>query len=309
MRKNLAVATSDWHITADRPRNRLPGYQQQQYDKVQWILETTKDLGAVLLNAGDIFDRAREPRSVTNKYMKLFRQYDIEHYACAGQHDQTFQSRNLSDTSIGQLFAAGFIDGDNGGISFVMGENPGYGVCKFDWGNDKLFYEVGMNVVVAHFCVTERPIEFIDYSLTAEEFMKKAKARIMVTGDYHTAHTLKKDGRLLVNPGSIMRNASDTIQKKPSVYLIDLDTAEVVDQLEIPILPASEVFNMDQIDREKKHRVEKQLRTQQFEEYAANVQKSKDIKVDFVKELNQVITHVNPDDLVKVEIDTIMGEV
>lgn len=317
MRKSLAIATSDWHITAERPRSRLKGYQEQQYNKVEFILELARKNNAVLLNAGDIFDRPREPRSLVAKYLKLFSKYLDDmypHCACAGQHDQSFQSMNLSDTSIGLLYAADFLATVDSNFWHVMQEGPLDDHeelvtqdihCK-DWGDESMFDVTG--TLVAHFCVTEKPIDFIDYSLTATEFLEKTKARTVVTGDYHKTHTKKIGDRLLINPGSIMRNASDTISREPSVFLVDIEHNEIVDQISIPVKPPEEVFDMKVIEQAQERKQNKQTLSEQFEAYATRVKESSTFEIDFRGELNNLVTHLKPSNEVREEITTIIGE-
>lgn len=293
-RSNLAIATDDWHITADRPVNRLPGYVGQQYDKVEQILKLCQKYDADLFNAGDVFDRARVPRWLTSKYMYLFRQYgSVHHYACAGQHDQIFHSADLRDTSFQQFVAAGFI------------ERGGNGIQTCDWGVD---ISKKKGIVISHTCTTAKPNPFIDYSITSGQLMSKTVAQIIVTGDYHDGHFLQLAGRMIVNAGSIMRIGADNVKKKPSVYLINTDTAQVVDTIELNVKPAEEVFDLEGIEDTKQRRKDEEIRADRFNKYLTAI-KQETIKPDFPKILTKVIADTNPDELTKEEIGDILHSV
>jgi hypothetical protein len=152
--RRLAVCTSDWHITAKTPEYRKDEYSEQQFGKIKWILELCRDKSCVLFNAGDVFDTARQPRWLVNKYMALFNSYcDVAHYACAGQHDQLYHSKDLADTSFGTLIAARML---------LRTEET------VDWGCWDVLDPIP-DVVIGHYCVTPKPVEFIDYSLTASQ--------------------------------------------------------------------------------------------------------------------------------------------
>ena len=293
--KRLAVCTSDWHMRETIPVSRKPGFTAQQLKKVAFILELCWELDADLYNAGDIYNTARPPRWYTNRFQAVLARYpDLHHYACAGQHDMVYHSSNLADTSIQSLYSSGLIHhADSDRIRTV------------DWGGD---IENPTDILIAHFCVTEKPIEFIPYSLTAGQFMKKARAQIMVTGDYHVAHYLKRNGKLLVNPGSIVRMGVDSVKRQPSVYVIDTVKTEVIDQVFLPISPAEEVFDLEGAEKRKDQQQKKEQLAARFEEYLEQAN-NKQLKPDFDKNLTDVVLKGSPSEAVKIDIDTVMEEV
>lgn len=293
--KRLAVCTSDWHMRETIPVNRKPGFTNQQLTKVDFILNLCQQLDADLYNAGDIYNTARPPRYYTNRVQSLLSRYpDVRHFACAGQHDQVYHSSNLADTSIQSLYSSGLIHtADSDRIRTV------------DWGGD---IEFPVDILIAHFCVTEKPIEFIDYSLTAGQFMKKARAQIMVTGDYHVAHHLKRNGKLLVNPGSIVRMGIDSVERQPSVYVIDTVKTEVVDQVFLPIEPAEKVFDLEGAAKKKDQQKRKEQLAERFDTYLKQAE-NKQLRPDFEKNLSDTVVQGDPSEAVKTDIDFIMEEV
>ncbi len=293
--KRLAVCTSDWHMRETVPVNRKPGFSNQQLNKVDFILELCQKLDADLYNAGDIYNKARPPRWYTNRFQSLLASYpNVYHYACAGQHDQVYHSTNLADTSIQSLYSSRLIRHANSKR-----------IRTVDWGGD---IESPVDILIAHFCVTEKPIEFIPYSLTAEQFMTKVKARVIITGDYHVAHHLEREGQLLVNPGSIVRMGIDSIKRQPSVYVVDIGKAEVVDQVFLPSSPAEEVFDLKGAEKKKDQQKKKEQLAERFDKYLEQAN-NKQLKPDFDKNLTDVVLNGRPSEAVKTDIDTIMEEV
>lgn len=287
---NLAICSSDWHLTAAKPINRHVGYDKQQFIKVTWILKKCREYSADLYLAGDVFDRAREPRWLVSEYTRLFREYGVNILACAGQHDQAYHSKDLRDTSINSLYSAGLIH---------------HSKETMDWGAD---IPEQVETLIAHYCVTEKPNPFIDYSVTASKFMTMTKAKLIVTGDYHKAHHLEKNGRLLINPGSIMRNASDSINKEPVVYLVDVSKNKIIDVLKVPILPAGDVFDLSGIQRHKEDKARKEEMGKRFDDYILNASNEK-IRPNFPKNVLKVVADTSPAEAVKNEIDNIMEKV
>lgn len=293
----IGVAASDFHITHKIPRFRTETFVEDQYDKVEQILWLCKDYAdqghkVYLLNSGDMFDTARIPRWLLSRYLSLFNVStfldSFAHIACAGQHDQLFHSRKLDDTSIYALYSSGCI------------QRFGPGIKVLDWGAE-LDTEYG-GTLVAHICCTVSHNEFIDYSITAKELLRKTKAKVIVTGDYHHAHHYQRDGRLIVNPGSITRLASDEVDRRPSVYVVDLDAAEIIEQVFLEVRPPAEAFLVGRIGELKDEDKKKQERQDRFEDYLQKV-KEKKIKPDFDKVLSEVVKDMAPAEEVKQMIE------
>lgn len=261
----LLLATSDWHIRDRKPRYRKDDFLQAQYNKIEFILSHTKQIGAQLVIAGDIFDKYNISYATVARYIRLFRKYGVCAWACAGQHDQHHHSQDLTGTAYELLMSAGCITA------------PEY---SMDWGGD----QKDTDILIAHACVTEKPMEFIEYSVTAAEFMKVTKSRIIITGDYHATHIRKEDDRLLVNPGSIMRAAKNEIDKKPVIFLIDTDSL-LVEPIYLPI--NEDVFDMGAIDSERVRQTRKSDVEASMAAFA-ELARSYTTAADFAKNLERV---------------------
>jgi len=205
----------------------------------------------------------------------------------------------LEDTSFESLESAGVL----------LRKDSNDFIASIDWGTfDKHQWGVGFGVdtLIGHFCVTEKPIEFIHYSLTAGQFMKKYMSRIAVTGDYHHAHYREINGKLLVNPGSIMRNAKDMVNKRPSVYVIDTTATKLIDQIFLPIVDGKKVFSTKQIEKEKKAEKDKEAMAKRFDAYIKQAS-FKRASPDFEKILAEVVEKDPPSDSVAKEMDRMIN--
>lgn len=269
------VCTSDWHIRLNNPENRIDDYVNNQIEKVRWILRYCRDQEAVLVIAGDLFDSPNTPRWLVNKYLELFTDYGVDIVACAGQHDQHFHSLELRNTPIGTFYSSGLVQKAWGHITAV------------DW--DEEYTPDTNDVLIVHRCVTEKPNEFIPYSYTASEMMKKYKdKRFIISGDYHVPHFLQQGNRLLINPGSLMRSGKNQYDYEPCVWVLDTQDGDF-GRVYIPIKPASEVFNLDNMDRvDDKAEVDKRF------DDLINSFNDEETKPDYESNLNMVVESYKP---------------
>ena len=86
-------------------------------------------------------------------------------------------------------------------------------------------------------------------ALPASKLLKKyPEYDLIVTGDNHQSFVEEYEGRLCVNPGSMMRMTADQADFKPSVYLWYAET-NTVKRVYLPIEP--DVISREHIDRQR----------------------------------------------------------
>jgi len=100
----------------------------------------------------------------------------------------------------------------------------------------------------------------------------------------------------------LMRNTKDSVDKQPVVYLVDLNNATVVDIIDIPVKPKSEVFLLGKISKNKELEQEKAEMAARFDKYI-NKASSQVTQPDFNKTLERVVADEPPAEEVAVEID------
>ncbi len=102
---------SDSHIRATTPKSRLDDYPSALWNKFQQISSLIFDLNidAILIN-GDLFDTPDPTTSLINKYLSLFKYWDLPIYATIGSHDKFgYNNSTLIRSGMGTLIAAGII--------------------------------------------------------------------------------------------------------------------------------------------------------------------------------------------------------
>jgi hypothetical protein len=86
-------------------------------------------------------------------------------------------------------------------------------------------------------------------ALPASKLLKKyPEYDLIVTGDNHQSFVEEYEGRLCVNPGSMMRMTADQADFKPSIYLWYAET-NTVKRVYLPIEP--DVISREHIDRKR----------------------------------------------------------
>lgn len=216
-----AIFASDLHLGEKQPLCRTDDFASAQQEKLEWLERLSTSLNAPVLVAGDIGDKpviSSEPLAHAAAHMHGM-------YGVAGQHDLPGHSvNNLPRCSLGVLVAAGvFVLLDGEPVELPCGAE----VVGASWGEE---LPEGGDILVAHRFVYygRAPWPGCPDSARATHLLKEARQPTIVTGDNHVPFTHKtKGGRLLVNPGSMMRRRADQISHRPRVYLWDAETNEV----------------------------------------------------------------------------------
>jgi len=213
MKKNIkqvknpdAILTSDWHLREDTPVCRTDNFWEAQWKKVDFVSELQKKYDCPVYHAGDLFHTWKPSPYLLSK--------TIEHlpdgfYTVYGNHDLPQHSIELKEKcGVYTLWKARALkvfqqghwnDTPNNSLDFDIGEKQVYVWHKFVY-------------------VGKEP--FPGAKGKARSIMKKySQFDLILTGDNHQSFVYPVDDRLLVNPGSLMRQEAGQIDFKPSVYL------------------------------------------------------------------------------------------
>lgn len=205
-----------------------------------------------------------------------------------GQHDQSHHRLDVSGNSVGALFATDLIN-----------KKVPYNVMVSDWGED--IGEDDTEILITHATITEKPNSIIEGSVSAKEFMKEHDHQLVISGDYHVPHVCEYKGRLLINPGSLMRQNIDQINQRPRIYLVDTDTLEY-EVIYVPVVGGNEIFDLDYVKKVKNRAAQAEVMREAIEKCVNEMSKS-DLRPNFRKNLDQVIGKVKPTDIVKQKIE------
>lgn len=268
------IYSADWHIRFSKPRIRTDNYAETEFNKIKWICDFANDHDAAIIVAGDIFDRPVCTLGWLYRYIKLFNDVLEGIYTVYGQHDLHFHNPSLAKTPYGVLLECGAITA----ASEIMD------VCNFG----EFIPECNSSHLVAHIPVTRyAPPFFMEDAISANDFLEQnAQWDYIVTGDFHEQHVTEVDGRILFNPGPIMRADKSKIDFKPKIILHDTDTGEW-EWIDIPIEP--DVFDLARLDADDKSTYKKKMK-----EYAENIDHS-EVKRNFVENLRIVMDKVSPE--------------
>lgn len=203
-----ALLTSDWHIRHDTPVCRTDDFQKSMWAKVAWVREQQKKYKCPVLHAGDLFNKWRHPHWLVSKTIENI---PNDFWTVFGNHE--LPGHNLGNMDQSALW------------TLFVGEHVG--LLKGHYGDKK---PVGMEIKGRQILLMHT------YAFVGKEPFPGAKGKarnilhkysyydLIVTGDNHQSFTYPFDGRLLVNPGSLMRQEAGQIDFEPKVYFWYADT-------------------------------------------------------------------------------------
>jgi len=266
------ILTSDWHIRADTPQCRTDDFTEAMWKKVQFINDLATEHEIPILLAGDLSHRPQWPNWLIEKFMSIIS--DIEIIAIAGQHD--LPGHNLEaipQSGFGVLSRAGYLNSTLHLFATVTT------IAFFSYG--KKIKKTEADIAMTHQMVTKGKSEWPgQVSSSAKSLLKKfPDYKLILSGDNHQSFVVEYEGRLLVNPGSMMRSTADQIDHRPRVYLWESKTNSV----EAVYLPIEQgVIDRSHIDtkKEKDARIEAYT-TRLSERYEVGLSYEENLKAYF----------------------------
>jgi DNA repair exonuclease SbcCD nuclease subunit len=238
------ILTSDWHLREDTPISRTDDFWKAQWKKVDWVASLQKKYNCPVLHAGDLFHHwkpspyliSMTAKHLPNQFRTIYGQHDLPQHNLELKHKSGIHALNstlniekfqvLKEASWGQ-------EPTNGSYSFW-----------FENGSTKEIL-----VWHKHIYKTIEPWPGCESPRAIELLKKYPQFDLILTGDNHIPFVQKYKGRLLVNPGSLMRQNAEQIEYKPRVYFWFADTNEVVKKY-IPI--QKNVISREHIEIEQK---------------------------------------------------------
>lgn len=255
------ICVGDVHLRASNPRYRKDDVRAALFRKLEWIffnaLKVSPKEKPVIILAGDVFDSAKTPYSVYQEFAHLLWRYreDVTVFAIYGQHDLTYHSLDSTDrTPLRALQRSGLLyilTPDPVTVSDEEGQDdPLFSGCS--WGETYSLEQKG--VLVIHTMVTENgalwpgQTEFIEGAI----LLQKTRFGLIVSGDNHKAFHIRRGHRHLINCGSLLRSNTDQMEHRPIIGIYDTITHDMA-IMHVPIDPPENVFDLDQMDRDKRH--------------------------------------------------------
>jgi hypothetical protein len=248
-----AILCADLHIRPDIPVCRIDNFFAAMEKKIDFILALSKQHDCPILVAGDLGHKPLNngwPTWLLEWTIRKFEGHDI--IVIPGQHDLPNHRIDLIDQSgAGVLHAAGAIDLFckhetliHKSQKFLMSTFPyGIDICQY------LYHKEYPHIAMAHMMVIEnKPLWPGQEAPNGHQLLKQFKKyNLTLTGDNHQSFTAEYEGRVLVNPGSMMRTTADQINHRPRVYLWYAETNEV-EPVYLPIENGEKVISRIHID-------------------------------------------------------------
>jgi DNA repair exonuclease SbcCD nuclease subunit len=217
------VLLSDVHATSRSPIGRRDNVLRTFLRKFKQVLKYADKNDALILQAGDFLEAARDWHLLF-RLMTLLKKYPhIKIYTVPGQHDKYMRTDvQKTPTTFGVLLKAGLVhmlDKD----PTIFGDTYVYG-CGH--GEEIPTPEGERNILVIHKNISDTGL-YPDHSyIGAKYFLRKYKEwDVVLAGDVHKHFYYKRKESHIVNTGPMMRLKADeyNLTHKPCFYLYRSD--------------------------------------------------------------------------------------
>lgn len=283
-----AILSADWHIRGDRPVCRTDNYMNAQEKKITFIQELAYKHSCPILIAGDIGHRPLWGDKLLNWFIGLVRNRTsppILIISIPGQHD--LLNHRLDKLEEGGL---GVITKSIENFEIELSDcylTPELDIQIHTFPYSKKIKTINktskIHIAMTHQMVIQSQKKKLWNDQIAnhgKRLLKKFPCyNLIISGDNHQSFVVEHEGRLLVNPGSLMRMSANQIDHKPSVYLYYAKSNKV-ERIYIPIEQG--VINRDHIDIIKD-------RDKRIESFVNKLKDSGEISMSFTNNMKQFI--------------------
>lgn len=229
MKRPDLILCGDIHLREDTPVARVDDYWEAQARKILWLSDLQRECGCPILDSGDLFNAWKASPFLLQWAINNLPDSMI---GIPGNHDLPAHNLDLYEKSgLGVLGAAGkmlvlttpnscFLDLD---LKYKLNA----AIHPFPWGAElkglsgKDSLSNFPEVAVVHAMTYTGRVPYPGCKdLGATALLKKMGGYdLVVTGHNHKPIVIEHEGRLLVNPGSLMRSTADQADHEPRVYL------------------------------------------------------------------------------------------
>lgn len=255
----LFAARADTHFQYQNPVSRTDNYFEAQLAKVDWINQYLEDHGIpYLLDAGDLFHSSR-PDKILDMLPEIAPRMS-KWISIYGNHDLPWGSPKYIKKSAYYSLAL-MTEGVNIGLvehggSMVPVHEYAYEnlvVAKYNYGTPIHEYSSTVHDVIVKdqragkttvalihtYVWNNSPPVFDKQGLTTHSGLQLLKDfpeyDVIVSGDNHESFYIEYEGRVLINPGSLMRMTAEQQNYQPKLYLYTRDRQVLT--VDIPCAP------------------------------------------------------------------------
>lgn len=263
-----AILTADLHLTDKTPVCRTDDYLAAQRKKLGYLRSFQIDYNCPVLDAGDVLDYWKAPplllwHAITElpcSFYTIPGNHDLPEHSVSQYHKSALAVLNEIDERLNEIDDIKVLINDFSykGISTIHGIP--YGQYEHGLGSCALEKPTASNarkILLIHEMVwKDDPPWPGAEGYSAKEVLKNNPGwDLIVSGHHHASFTEEYEGRLLVNPGSMLRMSANQIDHKPRFYLYYADN-NTVEPVYYPI--EEDVIDRSHLDEadEKKERVQ-----------------------------------------------------
>jgi hypothetical protein len=263
---------SDVHLSSKTPIGRLDDYRKTCLRKFEYVLKYAQKINAMVLQAGDLFDKPRD-WFILLDVIQLLKYYQVKVWCVYGQHDTYMYSiENRNYTAMGVLQENGLVN--------ILDQNPhnqasGYEIYGTSFNPDlQIPKPKGKkpNILVAHATISDQALYPGQAYYSAKKFLQDYKAfDLILCADIHRHFYFKEtetikhvdnrelkqkvtgeypvNERYLVNTGPMMRKEAShyNFSHEPCFYVYDTETKKL-SRGKIPCEPAKKVLSRKHIE-------------------------------------------------------------
>lgn len=207
MKKSDAILCGDLHLRETIPVCRTDDFESAMWKKLDFISDLQKEHDCPVLCSGDLFHHWKPSPELLSKTSAHL----PNNFICVyGQHDLPQHNLELS-------YKSGLYNLMTNGKTAI----PKDGSWGWEPKGEKGFIFKDMEIIIWHHFAYKGKIPWPGCtSSTAKTLLKKyPQYDLILLGDNHIPFTETYEGRLLVNPGSMMRQSANQMDYKPAVWL------------------------------------------------------------------------------------------
>lgn len=298
MRTPDAIITADIHLRESSPICRTDDYWEAQEEKIIFLGKLQHEHACPILDAGDLFDQWKPSPRLLAWAIETLPEGPI--ITVPGNHDMPQHNIELLHKSgLAVLEAAGTIEILSGGEKRASNN---FSIFGYAW-KDKIPKKTpgikGRKVAIIHDMVYLKH-EGWPVPATAAGMLLRALPGydLIITGHNHTPFIYKSKGRLVVNPGSMMRMSASQEKHRPRCYFWYAQDNKV-EPVYFPIQKG--VISRDHID-------DKQERDGRLDAFVESIGNMESLSLDFEGNLEAFMAEENTsDDVRKVVYECIEG--
>lgn len=304
----------DLHYTDKAPERRKDDYYQTLRDKVQQALSIfAEERCDWVFQPGDFFDSPQVGNRVKADVIRMLKDCPFKVLACAGQHDIFGHSlETLPSSPLSVLQAADVVTllGEKEFVLSVGNQNTKCFQRKIAIYGASFGEEIptpesleSLNILVIHRMIGNYPL-WPDQPLEdPRSFLRKYPAfSVVLAGDYHYRFSDRYQGRVIVNPGAVVRKTISKfdLELRPAVCILDLEDLSLK-TIELKFQPVEEVFDLTRKPDAGKH-------NEALNAFVESLRNQNQIKTGWKVILSKVISERKPKQSVRDLIDKVLEE-